>query len=107
MHEGDNSTPKRKHVNWNSELLWKMRMELAYQWDMLEDEVQVVFEKLMGVVRGDLLYMKVLFSGKSGKALREAEHVTNTHGNGQKNGCLSRYLTESTLGFKTSSTSLA
>jgi len=64
MHEGDNSTSKRKHVNWNSELLWKMRMELAYQWDMLEDEVQVVFEKLMGVVRGDLLYMKVLFSEK-------------------------------------------
>ncbi|KAH6678502.1 hypothetical protein B0J14DRAFT_582898 [Halenospora varia] len=43
-HEG---TLKRGHVNWNSRLIWKMRMELAYQWTLLEEEIPTVFEELL------------------------------------------------------------
>lgn len=87
MHDGENETPKRAYMNWNAEFLWKMRMELAFQWDMLEDEVQAVFDKLLGTVRWELLHMKALFSRKSGKILQDVKHVTNALGNGKKIVC--------------------
>jgi len=42
---GNHKTPKRDE-DWNAKILWKMRMELAYQWDLVEEEVSEVFEQL-------------------------------------------------------------
>jgi hypothetical protein len=44
---GDYYTAKRGSVNWNQELIWKMRSELEYQWDILEEEVPRVFDELL------------------------------------------------------------
>ncbi|KIH92852.1 hypothetical protein SPBR_02337 [Sporothrix brasiliensis 5110] len=50
LHDGDWSTPKKPHVNWNAELIWKMRTELELQWDIFEeqthDEFKAVHENL-------------------------------------------------------------
>ncbi|RDW87518.1 hypothetical protein BP5796_03212 [Coleophoma crateriformis] len=48
---GDHRSEKRGSVNWNSELIWKMRSELAYQWDILEEEIPIVFIKLLESIR--------------------------------------------------------
>ncbi|KAH8649442.1 hypothetical protein BGZ60DRAFT_534676 [Tricladium varicosporioides] len=55
LNNGDHITPKRGHVNWNSNLIWKMRMELEYQWELLEDEIPKVFEKLLQTINIRLL----------------------------------------------------
>lgn len=34
----------RDHVNWNSQIIWKMRSELAFQWDLVEEEIPALFE---------------------------------------------------------------
>jgi hypothetical protein len=51
-------------VNWNAELIWKMRMELAYQWDLLEDDIPIVFENLLQSVKRRLLDLKSYLGGK-------------------------------------------
>lgn len=33
-------------------------MELAYQWDLVEDEVSVVFESLLDTIKSELGYLK-------------------------------------------------
>jgi hypothetical protein len=43
---GDHSTEKRKSVNWNQKLVWKMRSELEYQWEILEDGITEQFSEL-------------------------------------------------------------
>jgi hypothetical protein len=37
--DGDHSTPAQGYVNWNQELIWKMRTELELQWEILEEEM--------------------------------------------------------------------
>jgi len=48
---GSHETQKRGFVNWNQELIWKMRSELEYQWDILEEEVPRVFNELLETLR--------------------------------------------------------
>lgn len=42
-------------------------MELAYQWDMLEEEVSIVFDKLLQSVKQRLLNLKSVIRGESMK----------------------------------------
>lgn len=42
---------KRGPVNWNRELIWKMRTELEYQWDLLEETILTSFEDLLDTVK--------------------------------------------------------
>jgi hypothetical protein len=79
LNNGDHETPKRSYVNWNAELIWKMRTELAYQWDLLEDEIPIVFEKLLQSIKRPLLNLKSFIRGKSGKAPQNLEGITNPH----------------------------
>ncbi|KAN0095627.1 hypothetical protein V8E51_016338 [Hyaloscypha variabilis] len=58
LNHGDHATAKRGHVNWNSELIWKMRMELAFQWGLVEDEIPIVFEKLLQSIRACFLNLQ-------------------------------------------------
>ncbi|KAE9366257.1 hypothetical protein N431DRAFT_419424 [Stipitochalara longipes BDJ] len=51
LNRGDHETGKRGHVNWNAELIWKMRTELAFQWGLVEDEIPIVLEKLLQSIR--------------------------------------------------------
>ena len=51
---GHHETPKRPREDWNAKILWKMRMELSYQWDLVEDEALVVFESLRERVTSEL-----------------------------------------------------
>lgn len=55
---GSHETQKRGFVNWNQELIWKMRSELEYQWDILEDEVPRVFDELLETLRMGLEDLK-------------------------------------------------
>ncbi|KAG8670948.1 hypothetical protein FPOAC1_004183 [Fusarium poae] len=54
LRNGDHQTSKRGHENWNAKILWKMRMELEGQWDLVEDEVSEAFEAISDRVN-DLL----------------------------------------------------
>lgn len=42
---------KRGHENWNAKIIWKMRMELEGQWDLVEEEVSDVFAALLKDVK--------------------------------------------------------
>lgn len=46
-------------------IIWKMRTELAYQWELVEDEINVVYEWLGDSVRGLLNELKQTIIGKS------------------------------------------
>jgi len=46
-HNGEYSTKLRGAVNWNQDIIWKMRSELDYQWDILEEEIPEVFDSLL------------------------------------------------------------
>ncbi|KAH6656869.1 hypothetical protein BKA67DRAFT_553428 [Truncatella angustata] len=58
LHNGHHETPKRPREDWNAKLLWKMRMELEFQWDIVEDEIPAVFESLIDTVKSELEYLK-------------------------------------------------
>ncbi|CEI60224.1 unnamed protein product [Fusarium venenatum] len=54
LRNGDHQTPKRGHENWNAKIIWKMRMELEGQWDLVEEEVPEAFAAISNRVN-DLL----------------------------------------------------
>jgi hypothetical protein len=54
-------------------------MELAYQWDMLEDEVLIVFDNLLQSIKRQLLNLKSFMRGESMKVLENLEDSTNYH----------------------------
>ena len=58
-------------------------MELAYQWDMLEDEGSIVFDKLLRSIKQQLLNLKSFIRGESMKVLQNLEDSTNYHGHYQ------------------------
>jgi len=58
LHNGSHETAKRDFVNWNQELIWKMRSELDYQWDILEEEVPRIFDELLETLREGLKNLK-------------------------------------------------
>jgi hypothetical protein len=64
LNNGNHVTPKRGHLNWNSELIWKMRTELAFQWGLVEDEIPTLFEKLLQSIRACFLNLQSHLRGK-------------------------------------------
>jgi hypothetical protein len=64
LNNGDHETAKRGHVNWNSGLIWKMRMELAYQWGLLVDEIPTVFRTLLESIKIRLIDLQSHLKGK-------------------------------------------
>lgn len=47
MKNGNPSPQGSDHVNWNGELIWKMRSELAIEWDIFEQEIPIIFKDLL------------------------------------------------------------
>ncbi|KAG7284045.1 hypothetical protein NEMBOFW57_010405 [Staphylotrichum longicolle] len=47
---GRHSTTKRT-ADWNAKIIWKMRAELDFQWDIVEEEIGTVFGELLATVR--------------------------------------------------------
>lgn len=72
-------------------------MELAYQWDLVEDEIPDVFRTLLPAFNAQLLYFKSFIQGQFMNSLRRLEDNTNP---GQRKGSLTRYLRELISGFK-------
>lgn len=46
VNDGHHKTFKRRQVDWNALIIWKMRMELETQWQIVEDEVSTIFKEL-------------------------------------------------------------
>jgi hypothetical protein len=89
-------------VDWNAELIWKMRMELAFQWELVEDEIPDVFRNLLGVIKAPLLFLESLIQGQSMKSLGKMDYSTDFS---QSTRYRTPYLKESISGFKISSIS--
>jgi hypothetical protein len=49
-HNGHHYTNKRGDVDWNALIVWKLRSELEFQWDIVQDEVKDVFRDLQATV---------------------------------------------------------
>lgn len=58
LNNGDHETMKRGHENWNAKIIWKMRMELEGQWDLVEEEVYDVFNELLEAMKNRLNSLK-------------------------------------------------
>lgn len=56
---GDHQTAGRDHEDWNAKIIWKMRMELEYQWDLVEDEAPEVFSILLDTTKSLLEELKM------------------------------------------------
>ncbi|OBT81787.1 hypothetical protein VE02_09856 [Pseudogymnoascus sp. 03VT05] len=57
-HDGYHYTEKRGKVNWNAELIWKMRMEMAFQWETLEEDIPTMFKDLLQSAKAPLLALQ-------------------------------------------------
>lgn len=55
---GKHSTPTHGKVDWNSLIIWKMRVDLGYQWGIVEEEIPTVFEKLIENLSRELTWFK-------------------------------------------------
>jgi hypothetical protein len=64
-HSGNHATGRRGHVDWNAELIWKMRAELEYQWDLVEDEVPTVCSDFSSKTTSALENLRAAVSSKS------------------------------------------
>lgn len=60
---GDHQTAGRDHEDWNAKIIWKMRMELEYQWDLVEDEAPEVFSILLDATKSLLEGLKMTIQG--------------------------------------------
>jgi hypothetical protein len=58
INNGHHSTPKRPREDWNAKIIWKMRSELDYQWDLVEDEISEVFSQLLATFKQLLKQLK-------------------------------------------------
>jgi hypothetical protein len=47
---GSYSTRKRAATDWNAKIVWKLRAELDFQWDIVEEEIGTVFDELRATV---------------------------------------------------------
>jgi hypothetical protein len=65
INDGVHQTPRRRFVNWNAELVWKMRSELEYQWDLVEDEIPIVFRGLVQATKAPLEFLESLIRSES------------------------------------------
>uniref|UniRef100_A0A8H7K460 G domain-containing protein n=2 Tax=Clonostachys TaxID=110564 RepID=A0A8H7K460_BIOOC len=46
VHFGLHATANLDRVDWNAEIIWKMRLELEYPWELVIDEISVIFASL-------------------------------------------------------------
>jgi len=60
MNNGNHWTKGKDDVNWNRELIWKMRMELEDPWDSLEDAIPTTFQNLLDSVQENFRDLKSL-----------------------------------------------
>ena len=63
VNDGHHCTPKRGRQDWNAKIIWKMRSELAFQWDIVEEEIPELFSALSADVEAALADMKVTILG--------------------------------------------
>ncbi|KAI5462790.1 hypothetical protein BGZ63DRAFT_352526, partial [Mariannaea sp. PMI_226] len=47
LNNGDHQTMKRGHENWNTKIIWKMRLELDFAWSLVEEEVADGFSAIL------------------------------------------------------------
>lgn len=66
--DGEHRTEKRGYVNWNADLIWKMRAELAFQWETLEEEIPTLFANILQSTKIPLLELQSAIRGKLIKA---------------------------------------
>jgi hypothetical protein len=55
---------RRGHENWNAKIIWKMRMELESQWDLVEEEVSDGFSAMLDTAKGLLEALKLGLQGE-------------------------------------------
>lgn len=70
---------ERDRKDWNANIIWKMRVELEYQWDIIEEDVPGLFSALsseVGAVSGDLKQSTVSRSS-SQPGLSQTEFVSD------------------------------
>ncbi|KAK4152198.1 hypothetical protein C8A00DRAFT_35109 [Chaetomidium leptoderma] len=48
---GEHST-RKLNENWNAKIVWKLRAELNYEWDIVEEEIDAVFDELRAALAG-------------------------------------------------------
>ena len=58
LRNGHHGTLARPREDWNAKIIWKMRMELEFQWDLVEDEVSTVIDALQETVHSELGYLQ-------------------------------------------------
>ncbi|KFY06936.1 hypothetical protein V492_07602 [Pseudogymnoascus sp. VKM F-4246] len=63
-HDGCHYTEKRGNVNWNAELIWKMRMEMAFQWETLEEDIPTLFKNLLQSAQAPLRALQSEITGE-------------------------------------------
>ncbi|EED22854.1 hypothetical protein TSTA_063350 [Talaromyces stipitatus ATCC 10500] len=56
-------------VNWNRDLIWKMRTDLKYQWKLFEEEIPTIFEKLMQRLKNNLDKLELHLGGLDPKSV--------------------------------------
>lgn len=63
--DGHHCTAKRGRQDWNAKIIWKMRSELAFQWDVVEEDIPELFSGLCAEVEAALADMKAAILGMS------------------------------------------
>jgi hypothetical protein len=52
-------------VNWNQDLIWKMRSELDFQWELVEEEAVDIFKVLLESLVSELILFKAQLEGNA------------------------------------------
>lgn len=58
LNNGNHETMKRGRENWNAKIIWKMRLELESQWDLVEEEVSDGFSAMLDTAKSLLVALK-------------------------------------------------
>ena len=58
---GNYSTRKRT-TDWNAEIIWKMRAELAFQWEIVTDEIDIIFNTLLAAIEAQFDELRGAFA---------------------------------------------
>ena len=64
--DGDYETEHRRE-NWNARIIWKMRTDLAFQWDLVEEDIPELYGALTESVRTALADLKDTILGTFGE----------------------------------------
>lgn len=63
LNNGNHSTAKRQAEDWNAKIIWKMRTELALQWEIVEEEIPTLFSTLSNFVNEIIADLKEVILG--------------------------------------------